>query len=97
MRRKPSPTSACKWLTLPITTKEKNIISVSHGSLVHGSCGLFLHSTGGLGGQGGRGIKCYFHESFMGRFSSSRSCRSEGQTGQAARGPNGNKGKDGQS
>ncbi len=53
--------------------------------------------SGGQGGRGGRGIKCKFYEScgFIGSCSSG--CRSNGQTGEAARGPTGAKGSDGQS
>ena len=62
-------------------------------------CRLSLFSfAGGRGGEGGRGIKCKYTESFGGAAgSSSKGCDPNGQTNQAARGPAGDKGTDGQS
>ncbi|KAL9982966.1 hypothetical protein ACROYT_G005081 [Oculina patagonica] len=51
---------------------------------------------GGEGGRGGRGINCRYTERW-GRSTKYGSCVENGQTGEAARGPAGRKGSDGQS
>jgi len=56
----------------------------------------FAIFLGGKGGLGGRGAKCKRHGKWC-KYPCTRRCKMKGQTAQAARGPPGEKGRDGQS